>query len=316
MIDTSSSTIEPVSGLAHEALFYRSPDQLASAIRDFAAEGNAADEPLLVVMPGENLELARNALADTEGDVRFVDMLEAGRNPSCLISLYEEWIEERDVPVRLLSEAIWPERSYTETVECLRHEALVNHALGPSSAHVLCPFDAEKLDADTLRGAEMTHPQIMEGDGRRRASDNFGDPAVTFAGAEWPQAAVAEPVSDLESFGDDLFGLRQAVANDPIAGPLDDDRTFDLVFAVNEAATNAIRHGDGEYTTRMWRDGDSVVSEVRTRSRIDDVMAGRRRPKLNGQGGRGLWLINQLCDLVELRTCDAGTSVRMHMTVA
>jgi anti-sigma regulatory factor (Ser/Thr protein kinase) len=31
------------------------------------------------------------------------------------------------------------------------------------------------------------------------------------------------------------------------------------------------------------------------------------------EGGRGLWLINQLCDLVQLRSSPEGTSVRMSM---
>lgn len=316
LIDLPSSTTQAVAGLTHEALLYRTPEQLGSAIRDFAADSSAEDEPLLVVLPGESLALARNVLADAGGDVRFVDMMEAGHNPSCLISVYEDWIGEHDGPVRLITEAVWPERSYAEIVECLRHEALVNHALGSAPASLMCPFDAERLSSDTLRGAEMTHPQIVEGDGRRRPSDRFGDPVEMFAGNEWPQSAVTEPVSELESFGEDLYGLRRAVADDPIASPLDSDRMFDLVFAVNEAATNAIRHGDGDYTTRLWRDGTSVVSEVRTSSKIDDVMAGRRRPRLHGPSGRGLWLINQLCDLVELRSCDAGSSLRMHMSVS
>jgi hypothetical protein len=29
--------------------------------------------------------------------------------------------------------------------------------------------------------------------------------------------------------------------------------------------------------------------------------------------GRGLWLINQLCDLVELRSDGSGTTLRMHV---
>ena len=31
--------------------------------------------------------------------------------------------------------------------------------------------------------------------------------------------------------------------------------------------------------------------------------------------GRGLWLVHELCDLVQLRSSPAGTVVRMHMQV-
>ena len=30
-------------------------------------------------------------------------------------------------------------------------------------------------------------------------------------------------------------------------------------------------------------------------------------------GGKGLWLVNQLCDLVQARTSHAGTVARLHM---
>jgi hypothetical protein len=33
-------------------------------------------------------------------------------------------------------------------------------------------------------------------------------------------------------------------------------------------------------------------------------------------GGLGLWMVNQLCELVEVRTDPRGTTVRLHMTVA
>ena len=40
--------------------------------------------------------------------------------------------------------------------------------------------------------------------------------------------------------------------------------------------------------------------------------AGRERPAIDRDGGRGLWMVNQLCDLVELRSGDMGTVVRIH----
>jgi hypothetical protein len=30
-------------------------------------------------------------------------------------------------------------------------------------------------------------------------------------------------------------------------------------------------------------------------------------------GGNGLWLVNQVCDLVQARTGQAGTTIRLHM---
>jgi hypothetical protein len=44
-----------------------------------------------------------------------------------------------------------------------------------------------------------------------------------------------------------------------------------------------------------------------------DPLTDRRRPAPNQDGGRGLWLANQLCDLVQIRSFPSGTTVRMHM---
>jgi hypothetical protein len=33
-------------------------------------------------------------------------------------------------------------------------------------------------------------------------------------------------------------------------------------------------------------------------------------------GGHGLWLVHQVCDLVEIRSGDAGTTIRLHMNLA
>jgi hypothetical protein len=64
---------------------------------------------------------------------------------------------------------------------------------------------------------------------------------------------------------------------------------------------------------RLWRSGGSVVGEVVASGRIDDPLAGRRRPAASAPDGRGLWIINQLCDLVELRSRGLRTTLRMHM---
>ena len=43
------------------------------------------------------------------------------------------------------------------------------------------------------------------------------------------------------------------------------------------------------------------------------LRAGRLQPVLDEPGGRGLWLANQLCDLVQVRTFADGNVVRIHM---
>ncbi len=172
---------------------------------------------------------------------------------------------------------------------------------------MLCPYDAENLDAFALAGAELTHPGLIEG-GHRRPSHHYGEPLQTALAEQWPLDPAVDP-----RFAGDLRDLRDALARDPVAASLDAMRRGDLVFATNEAVTNVVKHGDGHARLRLWVDGADVVSEVTCVSRVEDVMAGRRRPAGDPAAARGLWLINQICDLVELRSGAAGTTLRMHI---
>ena len=79
-------------------------------------------------------------------------------------------------------------------------------------------------------------------------------------------------------------------------------------------AANSIRHGGGAGQIRIWAEPGAVVCELRDGGWISDPLAGRRRPSPGRLNGRGLWLANHLCDLVELRSSRAGTTVRLHVS--
>ena len=132
----------------------------------------------------------------------------------------------------------WPGRSHAEAVEALRHEALVNRALAGSGATVMSPFDAEHLDEDILAGVEMTHPTVVEG-GQRRAGSSYTDPTSITFGELWPLEDPTGPVSEYPLEGS-LMDLRRAIAGDPALGSPSAERRSDLVFAINEAASNAV----------------------------------------------------------------------------
>lgn len=86
----------------------------------------------------------------------------------------------------------------------------------------------------------------------------------------------------------------------------------DLVTAANELAANSIMHGGGSGTLRVWREGSTLLVEVEDRGRIEEQWAGRVPPGLKQEGGRGLWIANQLCDRVEICSGEGGTRVRLH----
>ena len=131
-----------------------------------------------------------------------------------------------------------------------------------------------------------------------------------FAGA-LPSAPAEAESSEFDIAG--LAGVRRRVEVIGRRGGLASLHTSDLAVAANELATNSVAHGGGHGTLRTWLEPDRVVVEVEDRGRILDPLVGRIRPLVNQEGGRGLWLANQLCDLVQIRSGDAGTTVRLHI---
>jgi anti-sigma regulatory factor (Ser/Thr protein kinase) len=90
------------------------------------------------------------------------------------------------------------------------------------------------------------------------------------------------------------------------------DTTDDLVLAVHEVAANSVVHGGGSGSLAVWRGVASLVVEVRDPGVIDDVLVGRGSVELASEHGRGIWIANQLCDLVQVRSGEHGTQVRLH----
>ena len=91
------------------------------------------------------------------------------------------------------------------------------------------------------------------------------------------------------------------------------DRARDLVIAVSELAANTWRHTDAGGTLHIWAADGEVLCQVHDSGHISDPLAGRRRPIPEAGRGNGLWVVNQLCDLVELRTGSTGTTFRLHI---
>jgi anti-sigma regulatory factor (Ser/Thr protein kinase) len=121
---------------------------------------------------------------------------------------------------------------------------------------------------------------------------------------------------EIEVRGDGLSAVRRFVSHHASPVALDRERADDFLVAVNEIATNAVRHGGGRGILRLWHEAGALVCEIRDDGLIDAPLAGRVRPRPGQLGGYGLWLANQLCDLVQIRATPSGNAVRLHMRVA
>jgi hypothetical protein len=115
---------------------------------------------------------------------------------------------------------------------------------------------------------------------------------------------------------EDLSQMRRRIEASRAACALSRRQRGDFVLALNEAMTNALKYDAPPRAVRLWRSGPHVIGEVVGCGRIEDPLAGRRRPSPIATRGRGLWMVNQLCDLVQLRSTGCRTTLRMHMRCA
>lgn len=107
--------------------------------------------------------------------------------------------------------------------------------------------------------------------------------------------------------------LRASVAGWAAGAQLGVERIERLVLAVSELASNSVRYGGGRGKLRMWTEAEMLLCEVHDSGRIEEPLVGRVRPTPDQHTGRGLWLVNQLCDLVQIRSSPSGSIVRVHM---
>jgi len=299
--------------LVHDALLYRDRDEYVQRLGPFVEDGLTAGEPVLVAVPAPQIAALRAGLDGSARRVRFVDMGELGANPARIIPFVRDWVDEQGGRrARFVGEPIWPGRRPCEALEATRHESLINLAFADADVHIVCPYDVGRLDADVLADAERTHPTLVDACGRRPS------PRYTEPEALCPAVALPAPPTDAHvgslAITRDLARVRGFV-REQAAGVLAPARLEALLLAVNEAATNALVHGD-DGVLRAWRQDGDLVCEVADRGRLADPLAGRRTPRRGALGGRGVWMINQLCDFVELHCGPAGTTLRMHVALA
>ncbi len=298
----------------HEALFYAGEQEFLAGTVSFVREGIDAGEPLLVALPERRAAALERALGHHAGSVCFVDMHQLGRNPGRIISAWHDFVAARPgrrTGVRGIGEPAWPGRSAQELDECRRHEALLNAAFADGPDFVLlCPYDVAGLPEAIVQEARGTHPYVCE-HGACGPSDTYLPPdRDVFAGDLQPAPGDADALRfDIGA----LRAVRALVDAGALAAGLESGRRADLVSAATELATNSVRHGGGSGTLRVWRDGSALVVEVEDEGRLDEPLVGRVRAPLDQPHGRGLWLVHQLCDLVQVRSCGGRTVVRARM---
>jgi anti-sigma regulatory factor (Ser/Thr protein kinase) len=301
-------------GFHHCALLYRTEDQYLRGVVGFIEQGLRAREPVVVAVPAEKLELVRDSLEGRHRAVQLVDMSTLGRNPARLIPSYTQLLKGfAGRHVWFVGEPVWPGRTQAEIEEAILHEALSNRAFRGQALSGLCPYDTERLHPAVIAGVRATHPFLA--DGTSNTPNHRYAAARTWQEFLTPLDPPPTGAASLAFAAGELPRVRALVDRHACDVGLDPDRRSDLVLAVNEVATNSIVHGGGKGKLFAWHANGRVVFEIHDAGEMRDPLLGRLLPEPGQAGGRGLWLTNQLCELVQLRTGDNGTNVRLQMTL-
>ncbi|GAB2588940.1 sensor histidine kinase [Streptomyces capparidis] len=309
----------PDAGFAHRALRYTSDAGFLGGTLPFLREGLRRGDSLLVVTGPEHRGLLRRALGGDARRVEFADAATWYASPARTLAAHHRYVQERrSLPgrVRVVGEPPPPGPGPAAIREWARYESLVNVALAGSGALLLCPYDADGLHPAVLAAAARTHPELASDAGEPTGSAHYTDPEA-FA-AECDAEPLPPPrgqVRELEFTHGDLSVVRAFVEVCARHAALDPARRQDLVFAVNEVATNALVHGGGQGRLRYWREDGAIVMETEDRG---GGAAGAASP-FPGQlpadpatrRGHGLWAVRQLCDLLQVRFRAGGSTVRL-----
>lgn len=302
----------------HTALFYAGEEEFLAAALSFVLQGLEDDEAVLVAASRVKVAAMKALLGADAKRVTFADMHELGANPARIVPRWRAFLDERvsaACPARGIGEPIWAARRRDELAEAQLHEILLNTAFVDEERFwLLCPYDTGVLGESVLAEARSSHPYIAENKNEQVSDCYVADGSSSVL--EKPLSPLGVPAMKMAFDSTSIGAVRHALHERALAAGATSDEAQCLVLAANEAATNSVRHADGCGVLQVWISEERLVCEVRDAGRLRDPMAGRVQPPLEAESGRGLWIANQLCDLVQIRSDEAGSVVRIHKSLS
>lgn len=299
-----------VDGYRHEALPYTGSTGFAPSCSSVVLDGLAQDERMIVLAPQAKLDDVHDALGTDAEDVTLVATDSHGRNPGRLMTMLHSFQAGGDGRHSTgIKETGFAGRSAAARAEIAFADFILNDpSLQTWALSVVCLYDTEELDDDSALAMRRSHAVIRGSDGNPMYDPELG---ATLYGT------LFEPAPDearrMTVTSGRLAQTRVFVRTVGAGYRLTADRLDDLVLAANEVVTNSMRYGGGRAEVAVWVTDDAVACEVRDRGHITDPMVGRIAPPPSATSGRGLWLVNNVCDLVQIRSSEHGTAVRMFV---
>jgi anti-sigma regulatory factor (Ser/Thr protein kinase) len=319
---TAQALALPEEGVAnhldHPALLYGSHDEFLQTMVPFVRAGFDADEFVFVAARADNLAALRDAVGRDAERATWADTAQwhphTGRRLRAFHDLVTRELDAGATRVRLAGEPVWPSGSADLTLEWQRYESVLNHVLAPFPATLMCLYDASRLDETILQSARRNHPGVHE-NGVEGPSLYFQHPEISLH--EWVHELGSPPPSAALMLGTlDLPTGRRFVKEHARDAGVSPSKIADLGVAVSELLSNAFIHAAGPTALWTWTTDGSFVCQVDDIGPgIDDPIVGYR-PPTDAINGRGLWIVRQLVDLVQLVPTRTGMRARIHMRLS
>ncbi|PFG35237.1 sensor histidine kinase [Sanguibacter antarcticus] len=300
----------------HEAFLWSGLDAFLARTVPFVLDATRSGFPVLVAVTASRETALRDALGTDAEAATFRTMNALGHNPARIIPAWVGFVaanRDVDVPLRGIGEPIWAGRRDTELTECQIHEAMLNVAI-PSTAPLwlLCPYDVDSLPENVLDEARHSHPTLDDDLGGTTTNPDYRGSAHARALSRGDLPEPGARPDEMHVGRGDLGAVRALVSRHGHSAGLSPNQVDDLRLALTEVAANSLDHGGGHGLMRAWHEPGALVFEVRDGGTMTNLLAGRTVPRRDQARGRGLWLVNQLCDLMQIRSTDSGTVVRVY----
>lgn len=322
---------------SHAALLFDDDRDFVEQALAHLRVGAAAGEKLIAACPEPRRRLLRSALDDSLEVTFLGDYAYGGpvATPQVYVDLTRQCVAGGATAVRMVGEPAPDTVRHPRTwPQWARYEAVVDHALAGLPFHGLCAYSLHDSPSALIDAVRLTHRTVCEAS-VTGPNPHYLDPATflrRWADPELLDVESSTPMLEVRDIADaqaasaartrlsDLLAqldtaLVPYAAHLPPADPSLIEANEYLV-AVNEVLINALVHGGGPATLRVWVVHDQVVATVTDPGPgFDDPFAGylpgapqvdHSRPRL------GLWLARQCCDELSCRRDDEGFSVRLR----
>jgi anti-sigma regulatory factor (Ser/Thr protein kinase) len=297
--------------LVHRALVYGHDDELLEGLAGFARDGVAAGEATMVLAAPARLRALRHELG-ADAPVGWVPNPFSAMRVGIAFDDVRRHLDGRAGAGRLRVAADWElgGRLPSERRGFMRWEAAATALLADRDATLLCCHAAR--DPEVAADARATHPEVWC-DGGWGTHPSYRPPGEHLRACPAPPPPPGEPMPLDDPWS--LAPLRERVAEAGWRAGVDSGVLADFEIAANEVAANALWHARGPRDARVGVVDGALVCEVRDGGPGLDPLVAHMPPRAGSGAGRGLWIVHQLADVVQVIPENGGTRVRVEVAV-